>query len=359
MSSPATVSFVAPGDASQAPGTARALRGTLAMAGLLGFAPPMIFFSGALSVGSEAATALGLWFLLFGLTLSLLLLGLGEALMCVAPSLGRAQTAASLLAACAAASVSSVVTAGRAVPLLDAGVVTSVTTMHLYAFTLSATVAHLYFVHLRRRRAHEAAAARLASAQAAQRNARLRLARARLAAVQARVDPGMLMNRLDAVRCAYAEDPVRAEQLLDELIAFLRAALPRLNREGSSVAQEVELVRAFVRLIALGGAPAAVLTHRIAPEAREAACPPGLLLPLADDALRLRAGACAIAVDLASRHCRLTLTLPAQPTVAALDRARALLHDLHGDAASLHADGADDGDAASVRLVLDWPHGRA
>lgn len=329
------------------------------MAGLLGFAPPVIFFSGALSVGGEAATALGLWFLLFGLTLSLLLLGLGEALMRFAPRIGPALAAASLGAACIAAAVATVVSAGRAALLLDAGVVTSVTTMHLYAFTLSATVAQLYFVHLQRRRAHEAAAARLASAQTAQRDARLRLARARLAAVQARIDPGMLMDRLDAVRRAYGDNPARAEQLLDELIAFLRAALPRLNREGSSVAQEVELVRAFVRLIALGGAPAAAWTHQIASAAHDLPCPAGLLLPLVDDALRQRAGACRAAVDIVSRHCRLKLSLPVLPTVAALDRARALLHDLHGGAASLHADGADEGDAASVRLVLDWPHGRA
>ena len=72
--------------------------------------------------------------------------------------------------------------------------------MHLYAFISGLIMALLFFAHLQRSRAHEEAAARLAAAQAAQREARRRLAHARLQAVQARIDPQLLFDMLDAVR---------------------------------------------------------------------------------------------------------------------------------------------------------------
>ena len=60
-----------------------------------------------------------------------------------------------------------------------------------------------------------------------------------------RASTRLLFDMLDAVRLAYAIEPARAERLLDELVAFLRAALPRLRDASSSVAREVELARAL------------------------------------------------------------------------------------------------------------------
>ena len=80
--------------------------------------------------------------------------------------------------------------------------------------------------------------ARLAAAQAAQRATRRRLVHSRLQAVQARIDPQLLFEMLDAVRRAYDDDVSRAERLLDELVTFLRAALPRVRSTSSSVRRE-------------------------------------------------------------------------------------------------------------------------
>ena len=102
-------------------------------------------------------------------------------------------------------------------------------TLHLYSFTFALTMALLFFAHLQRSRRHEEAVARLAVAQAAQREAGRRIVQSRLQAVQARIDPQLLFEMLDAVRRSYAVDPQRAERLLDELTSFLRSALPRLR----------------------------------------------------------------------------------------------------------------------------------
>ena len=196
-------------------------------------------------------------------------------------------------------------------------------------------MALLYFAHLQRARTHEAAVARLAEAQAAQREARARIVQSRLQAVQARIDPRLLFELLDAVRRSYEVDAARAESLLDELIRFLRSALPRLRTESSNVSREVELARAYVQLRGLAGSTGTALTAAVSRDAMHARFPPGVLLSLLDDALRARPGACDLSAIRTGGDCRVVLTLPVQPSDAALARVRALLADVHAAAAEL------------------------
>jgi hypothetical protein len=332
-------------------------RETVAMAGLLAFAAPVTFFTGALSVMRAPAAAdigaLALWWALYGAQLWALLLALGYAGRRVPHEAGwLVRGAISLSGAGAAAAWVTFSTAGRASILVDQGVVQSAATMHLHAFVLSLTMALLFFAHLRRTRIHEAAAARLAAAQAAQRDSRRRIVQARLAAVQARIDPQLLFGMLDAVRQSYAADPVRAELLLDELIAFLRAALPRLRSASSSIPREAQLAGAFARLHALASGSGASMALDVAADAVHARFPPGVLLPLLDDALRSAAGPCALAAGRAGDACRLRLELPARPSPAALAQVAALLHEVYGAAASMDVDAA--GTAAVVTVEV--PH---
>jgi hypothetical protein len=57
------------------------------------------------------------------------------------------------------------------------------------------------------------------------------LAQARLAAAQGSVEPGEVLRRLEAIEAAFATDTARADAMLDELIDFLRAAVPRLRMD--------------------------------------------------------------------------------------------------------------------------------
>jgi hypothetical protein len=315
-------------------------RGAVAMAGLLAFAGPLTFFTGALSV-MRASTAvdvarLGLWWTLYGVSLWCLLLVTGYGCERLARRFGRYIRAGIwLLAACSAAALPNILTAGRATILMEQGLVHGARTMHLHGFTVSLVMALLYFAHLRRSREHEQAAARLAAAKTAQRHARRRIVQARLQEVQARIDPQILFEMLDTVRRLYERDAGLAERFLDELIIFLRAALPRLRTASSSLLREVELAHAFVRLHALAGAAGLGMTTDVGPETMHARFPPGVLLPLLDTAVASSAGLCRLTATRSSDGCRLVLTLDAAPSDRSVARVQSLLSELYGTAGKL------------------------
>ncbi|MES2562446.1 MAG: hypothetical protein V4637_06915 [Pseudomonadota bacterium] len=85
-----------------------------------------------------------------------------------------------------------------------------------------------------RRRTRMLAALRAAELDRA--TAQQRLAEARLASLEARVDPNYLYHALSQLESRYENDPYAADQLLEELIAFLRNAL---NQSPSTPAQEI------------------------------------------------------------------------------------------------------------------------
>jgi hypothetical protein len=85
------------------------------------------------------------------------------------------------------------------------------------------TLGLLVYVMLRNSR-HAARA--LHDAQAGAGEAGHALARRRLDAVRARIDPGELSRALEDVERAYATDAAAGDARLDELIDFLRAAIP-------------------------------------------------------------------------------------------------------------------------------------
>jgi hypothetical protein len=296
-----------------------------------------------------------LWFLLYGTLLWCLLLVSGYVLRRLAPQGWFARIALTLVLASVAVLVADMSAAGRTRINLEQGVVASQLTMQLYSVTFSLTMSLLFFAHLGSSRTHEAAAARLAAAQAAHLESRRRAAQMRLQAVQARVDPQLLFDMLEAVRLCYENDASRAERLLDKLIAFLRAALPRLRSTSSSVTCEAELARAYAQLRALAGAANVDMTLDVSAAAMDARFPPGVLLPLVDDALRRRLGPCGLAATRARNECRVALALPVCPSNAALDRIRALLLDLYGVLADLDIETS----AAGTITMITVPHERA
>jgi hypothetical protein len=315
----------------------RTHRGAVTMAGLLSFATPVTFFPGVVSVMREAETVdilvLTVWYLLFAVELWGLLLVIGYMLQ-HGKVIGRYASTATLLGACAAAALAEL-SNGRGRILVEHGVVQSTQTMHAYTFVSALIMALLFFAHLNRSRAQEEAATRLAAAQAAQHEARRRLGQARLQAVQARIDPQLLFEMLDAVRCAYEDDASRAERLLDELASFLRAALPRLRSPSSSVLREAQLARAYAQLRTLTGATDIRVKLDVSSDVADARFPPGVLLPLLDDVLRAGTGACDLIATRSSGDCKLVLTLPARPLDAVIARVRSLLADLYGASAEL------------------------
>lgn len=145
----------------------------------------------------------------------------------------------------------------------------------------------LYMMCQAIRRANE----RLHTVQLASLTAERNVVEADLRAMQARVEPELLFAALRAVDEGYARSLAAGERALDALIAFLRAALPAEPGSTSTVAAELDLVRAYVGVAELLAGPKLDLEISAEPAARANAMPAMLLLPLARWALDGAAGA--------------------------------------------------------------------
>lgn len=106
-----------------------------------------------------------------------------------------------------------------------------------------------------------------------------------LRAMQARVEPELLFAALGAVDQGYARNVETGERALDALIAYLRAALPAEPGSTSTVAAELDLVRAYVGVVELLSGPKLALDIAAEPATRAHPMPAMLLLPLARWAL--------------------------------------------------------------------------
>lgn len=72
---------------------------------------------------------------------------------------------------------------------------------------------------------------------------------ARLQALQAQVEPHFLYNTLANVQALNEVDPPAANQMVGHLIQYLRASLPKMRENTSTVGQELELVRAYLNIL--------------------------------------------------------------------------------------------------------------
>jgi len=107
----------------------------------------------------------------------------------------------------------------------------------------------------------------------------------RLQAMQARVEPQFLFNTLAQVERLFELDSPVATRMLDDLIAYLRAAMPAMRDTSSTVAQEVELARAYLDIVRLRLGDRLQFAIDVPPEAGRARMPPMMLLPLTDHAV--------------------------------------------------------------------------
>jgi hypothetical protein len=109
----------------------------------------------------------------------------------------------------------------------------------------------------------------------------------RLAAMQAQVEPQFLFDTLVDVQATYDRDSATGADVMDRLINYLRVALPRLREQGSTVQAEVELLAAYLGVVAARHAGRPTVHVVVAPDAADARFYPMLLLPLVQRAMRL------------------------------------------------------------------------
>jgi len=232
-------------------------------------------------------------------------------------------------------------------------------THELPAAVLSATLALGYMFALEaRQRADALRAAQLEHATLARRSYE-----SRLKTLQARIDPQYLFDTLRHTEALYESDPVLAERLLDDLIAYLRAALPGAQDARSSLRAEISLGRAWLDIAAIRTGGRVSYTIQDPPDdAGGLPFPPMVLAPLlaaiVDAAAEAspRSTQVGLVADASADRVRLTLTTPALP--ATLLEAQRGVADVRERLARLCGDGASLAIGVSHRgteVVVDVP----
>jgi len=109
---------------------------------------------------------------------------------------------------------------------------------------------------------------------------------ARLGLLQAQVQPHFLFNTLANVRALVNAGSPQATAVLDSLIAYLRAAVPRLDETRTTLDQELQLVRAYLELMHMRIPDRLQFAIHADDAARGLRCPPMTLLTLVENAVR-------------------------------------------------------------------------
>ena len=187
-----------------------------------------------------------------------------------------------------------------------------------------------------------------------------------LRGLQARVEPAFLFGTLADVRTLYERDAVQGERMLDELIRFLRAALPQLRSHSSTWDHESRLLKAWLAIQQIRASGRLAFEVSGSDVAGDSVLPPMLLLPIASEVLPPdfeAAGAQAtLAIDARPIDGRLRLTFEASgshlhsPTAQhVLADVRARLAALYGDRATLAIESAGN---RRGRIIVEIPHER-
>jgi hypothetical protein len=201
------------------------------------------------------------------------------------------------------------------------------------------------FVYVNLRTARRAAA-RHHAAELARLEARRRTLESRLQAMQARVEPQFLFNTLAQVGRLYESDAALAGKMLDDLIAYLRAALPHLRESSSTLGKEAALARAYLDIVRVRLGERLAFDIVIPDALADARMPPMMLLPLIDHVLVYgletshAGGSIRVATSTGDGKLRLAITDSGAGFVPGgrasdLDSIGERLHALYGDAATL------------------------
>jgi signal transduction histidine kinase len=108
----------------------------------------------------------------------------------------------------------------------------------------------------------------------------------RMHLLQAQVQPHFLFNTLANVQALVETGSPQASKVLESLIAYLRAAVPRLNDPTTTLGQEVQLARAYLELMHMRMPDRLQFSLHADVEALELRCPPMTLLTLVENAVR-------------------------------------------------------------------------
>ncbi len=109
---------------------------------------------------------------------------------------------------------------------------------------------------------------------------------ARLRFLQAQIQPHFLFNTLANVRELVESRSPQAPVVLDRLITYLRAAVPRLEQGAITLDRELELVRAYLELMQMRMPDRLQFKIQSEVDGEAVCCPPMTVLTLVENAVR-------------------------------------------------------------------------
>jgi glucose-6-phosphate-specific signal transduction histidine kinase len=113
-----------------------------------------------------------------------------------------------------------------------------------------------------------------------------RVSDARLSLMQAQVEPHFLFNTLANIQALVDSGSPQASKVLTSLIAYLRAAVPRMQSQSTTFDDEVQLVHAYLELMQMRMPDRLQYAIHLDPAAARLYCPPMTLLTLIENAVR-------------------------------------------------------------------------
>jgi len=143
--------------------------------------------------------------------------------------------------------------------------------------TLLAGVAAIYYFYIN---------GKSAWLQAKVNEVRSQASEAQLKLLETQLEPHMLFNTLANLRMLIGTDPVRAQEMLDRIIAYLRATLTASRSTLHPLANEFERLRDYLELMAVRMGPRLAYTLDLPDALRDVPVPPLLLQPLVENAIR-------------------------------------------------------------------------
>ena len=109
---------------------------------------------------------------------------------------------------------------------------------------------------------------------------------ARLRLLQAQVEPHFLFNTLANVQALVDAGSPHASRVLASLIAYLRAAVPRMHDAATTLDQELQLVRAYLDVMQMRMPDRLQFSLHVDAAANALPCPPMTVLTLVENAVR-------------------------------------------------------------------------
>jgi signal transduction histidine kinase len=112
------------------------------------------------------------------------------------------------------------------------------------------------------------------------------LAEAKLSLLHAQVEPHFLYNTLASAQYLTRSDPSKADQMLGNLITYLRRSLPRTEESASTLGEELERATAYLEILRIRMGERLRVQIQVPDALKATAMPPMMLQTLVENAIK-------------------------------------------------------------------------